>query len=144
MNSTFSLIFSHVFELTSSYTEIPHRRISCVSLIHMKIPRFKVQYNQINFISSCVYLIESISALLVRRMHSISDQKQNNLLFSKKRSQSPFLIFTNERFLLYFYLLKAVFHLKLLETHYFHSLFKLHSFKAVFCSYFSSAILWPP
>ena len=78
MNSTFPLTFSDVFELASSYTEIPHRRIRCVSLIHMMITRFKAQEDQIHFISSFAYLIESISALLIRRMHSISVQKQNN------------------------------------------------------------------
>ena len=77
MNSTFSLTFSHVLELTSIYTEIPHR-FRCMSLIHMIITRFKAQEDQIHFISSFVYLIESISALLIRRMHSISVKKQNN------------------------------------------------------------------
>ena len=102
----------------------------------MKITHFKAQEDQIHFISSFVYLIESISALLVRRMHSIS-------VFPKKRSRSPFFIFTDERFSTYFYLLKAVFCLKLLETHYFPSFLKIHCFKAEFCSYFLSAILWP-
>ena len=77
MNSTFSLIFSHV-------PEISYKRTSCMSLIHMKITRFKVQEDQIHFISSCIYLIKSISALLMRRMHSISVQKQNNLLLFRK------------------------------------------------------------
>ena len=82
MNSTYSLTFSPVFELTN--TEIPHRRIICVSLIHIKITGFKFQVHQIHFISSCVYLTESISASLMRRMHSISVQKQNNLLLFRK------------------------------------------------------------
>ena len=142
MNSTFSFTFSHVFELTSSYTEIPHRRIRCVPLIHMKITRFKAQKDQILFISSFVYLIESISALLVKRMHSISVLKQNNLLLFRKTIAIAIFIYTDERFFPYFYSLKAVFCLKLLETHYFHSL-KIDSFKAAFCSYFSRAILWP-
>ena len=73
-----------LFELTSSYTDFSHKRISCVSLIHIKITRFKIQEDQIHFISSYVYLIECISALLVRRMHSISVQKQNNLLLFQK------------------------------------------------------------
>ena len=77
MNSTFSPIFSHVFEIS-------YKRTSCVSLIHMKITRFEVQEDQIHFISSCIYLIKSISALLVRRMHSISVQKQNSLLLFRK------------------------------------------------------------
>ena len=80
MNSTFSLIFSHV-------PEISYKRTSCVSLIHMKITRFKVQEDQIHFISSCIYLIKSISALLMRRMHSISVQKQNNLLLFRKNDR---------------------------------------------------------
>ena len=84
MNSTFSLTFSHVFELTSNYTEIPHKRTICVSLIHMKITRFKVQEDQIHFISSCIYLVKSIPALLVRRMHFVSVQKQNSLLLFRK------------------------------------------------------------
>ena len=84
MNPTFSLTFSHIFEQTSSYTEISHKRTSYVSLIHTKITRFKVQKHQIHFISSYIYLIKSIPALLVKRMDSISVQKQNNLLLFRK------------------------------------------------------------
>ena len=47
MNFTFSFTFSNVFELTSSYTEISHRRISYVSLIHMKIIKFMCILNRV-------------------------------------------------------------------------------------------------
>ena len=103
MNSTFSPIFSHVLEIS-------YKRTSCVSLIHMKITRFKVQEDQFHFISSCIYLIKSISALLMRRMHSISVQKQNNLLLFRKNDRGRhFEFLPTSAFPLFFIYIRLLF-----------------------------------